>query len=196
MDFVSPIEIHFQTKKDREFYRDTKKKKQIELNKKILKSFKPLKKEIEMFTKEIDELINEIEIEEPTKEEKDKYWYYHNSRKAEEKVQTYENYKDVKQWNKHLKNALNRFINENTEKETGYAWSSFFSREIYDIPNKLSWIKTCNSFKNYKIIELPNNIEILKEEAKKYGENIRYKNEIIEDECLREYLIYKKNIKI
>ena len=189
--FLQPIKIHFQKKEEKEFYRDLKKEKQIELNKEILKDFLPLRKKIEIFTQEIDKLLDNITIEEPTSDERNSYDYYHNYEVAE-KVQKYRNYKDVKGWNNRLKNTLDRLSDNNVEKESGYAWSSFFSREIFDISDKIKWIKTLNSFKNYTVIQLPTNIDNLINEAKIYSNNVRNRNEILEDKCLKEYLAYKE----
>ena len=192
--FLQPIKIHFQRAEEKEFYRDLKKEKQIQLNKDILKDFLPLRKKIEIFIQEIDESLNDITVEEPTLDERNSYDYYHNYKVAE-KVQLYRNHKDVNDWNNHLKNTLNRLSNDNIRKETGYAWSSYFSREIIDISDKIKWIKTMNSFKNFTVIKLPTNTDDLINESKEYIQKVKYKNEIIEDECLKEYLAYKEKIR-
>ena len=175
------------------FFRDTKKEKQINLNKQILKESNSLRENIRIFIEDIKERLNNVVIEEPTSDEKNDYWY-NRSFEVEEKVQKYENYKDVQEWNTHLENALNRLTEENVYNESGHAWSSYFSRVIYDLPSKFKWIKNLNSFKGYKVIELPNNFDELFGDVVEYSNRVRHNNEILEDECLKEYLVHKGNI--
>ena len=190
------IEVHFDDKESCIFFKNIKKKKQIYLNKQILKDSYSLREDIRFFIEEVKEKLNNVVIDEPTSKEKNDYWDNKGSMDIIKKVQKYENYRDVQKWITHLENALNRLIEDNVYKETGQAWSSYFSREIYDIPDKLKWIKRLNSFKGYVVIDIPSNFDELLECVEKYSGHVRYANEILEDECLKEYLVHKGNIVI
>ena len=190
------IEVHFDDKESCIFFRNTKKEKQIDMNRQILEDSISLREDIQIFIEEIKERLSKVVIEEPTLEEKNTYWYNRGSVNVTEKVQRYENYKGVQEWNVILENALKKFSEENVNNESGQTWSSYFSRVVYDIPDKLKWIKKLNSFKGYEIIEIPNSFDGLLEDAEKYSKCVRHDNEILEDMCLKEYLVYKGNVVI